>query len=58
VGVYVGFAEVGLRDQVKQVDGKWNRHRKVWEVRYDRMVALTLGALIVEDKASHGRYQG
>ncbi len=28
------------------------------ELRYERVVALTLEARIVEDKASHRRYQG
>ena len=57
VWVLVGFAKVELRDQVKQVDRQWHRRRKVWELRYDRVVALTLAARIVEDKASHSRYQ-
>ena len=55
-GVRVGFAEVELRDQVKQADGKWNRSRKVWEMRYDHVVVLKLEARIVEE-ASHTRYQ-
>ena len=57
-GVRVGFAEVELRDQVKQAGGKWHRRRKVWELRYDQVVALKLEARIVEEKASHSRYQG
>jgi hypothetical protein len=28
--VHVGFAEVELREQMKQAGGKWNRSRKVW----------------------------
>jgi len=36
VGVRVGFAEVEVREQVKQAGGRWNRSRKVWELRrYD-----------------------
>ena len=58
VGVRVGFAEVELRDQVKQVGGKRNRSRKVWELRYDHVVALKLEARIVTEKAYHSRYQG
>jgi hypothetical protein len=42
VGGRVGFAEEELRDQVKQAGGKWNRQRKVWEMRYDQVVALKL----------------
>jgi hypothetical protein len=56
--VRISFAEVELRDQVKQVGGKWNRRRKVWELRYDHVVALKLEARIVEEKASNSRYQG
>ena len=58
VGVRVGFAEVELREQVKQAGGKWNRSRKVWEMRYEHVVALKLEARIVEEKASNRRYQG
>jgi hypothetical protein len=57
VGVRVGFTEVELRDRGKQAGGKWNRHRKGWERRDDRVVALKLEARIVEE-ASHTRYQG
>ena len=57
VGGRVGFAEVEVRDQVKQAGGKWNRRRKVWELRYEHVVALKLEARIVEE-ASHTRYQG
>jgi len=57
VGVRVGFAEEELREQVKQAGGKWNRNRKVWEMRYDQVVALKLEARIVEEKASNTRYQ-
>ena len=57
VGVRVGFAEADMRDQVQQADRKWNRRRKVWELRYDQVVALKLEARIVEEEASHTRYQ-
>jgi hypothetical protein len=57
VGVRVGFAEVELRDQVKQAGGKWNRTRKVWELCYERVVALKLKGRMVEEKASNSRYQ-
>ena len=57
VGVRVGFAAVELRDHVKQAGGKWHRSRKVWELRNDHVVTLTLEARIVEEQASHRRYQ-
>jgi len=56
-GVRVGFAEADMRERVKQAGGKWNRRRKVWELRYDQVVALTLEARIVEEEASHTRYK-
>jgi hypothetical protein len=57
-GVLFDFAKGELRDQVKQVGGQWNRRRKVWKLRYERVVVLKLEARIVEDKASNSRYQG
>ena len=50
VGVRIGFAEVDMRDRVKQVGGKWDRRRKVWDMRYDQVVALKLEAQIVEER--------
>src|SRR5262245_49885436 len=57
VGVCVGFAEVELRDQVKQAGGKWNRTCKVWELCYEHVPVLKLEARTVEEKASNSRYQ-
>ena len=57
VEVRVSFAEVELREQVKQAGGRWNCSRKVWELRYERVVALKLEARILEE-ASNTRYQG
>jgi hypothetical protein len=51
VGVRVGFAEVELREQVKQAGGKWNRTRKVWELRCERVVALKLEARMVRGES-------
>jgi hypothetical protein len=57
VVVCVGFAEVELREQMKQAGGKWNHSRKVWEPCYEHVVALKLAARIVEEKTSNSRYQ-
>ena len=57
VGVRVGFAEADMRERVKQAGGKWNRSRKVWDMRYDQVVAIKLEARGVEEEASHTRYQ-
>src|SRR4030095_9122751 len=58
VGVRVGFAEVEVREQVKQAGGKWNRSREVWEARCAQVGALKLESRIVEEEASNTRYQG
>jgi hypothetical protein len=36
----VAFADVAVRDRVKQAGGTWNPERRVWQLRYDRVVAL------------------
>jgi hypothetical protein len=48
VDLRIGFAEVEIRERVKQAGGKWNPHRKVWELRYAQVVALKLETRIVE----------
>ncbi|MBI3246582.1 MAG: hypothetical protein HYZ50_08760 [Deltaproteobacteria bacterium] len=50
VSVRVTAAEVALRQQIKRAGGKWNPHRRVWEVRYDQVLALGLADRIVEDR--------
>jgi hypothetical protein len=47
VGLRVPFADVAVRDRVKQVGGTWNPERRVWLLRYDRVVALGLSTRIV-----------
>jgi len=58
MGIRVGFAEVEIRQRVKQAGGKWNWSRKVWEMRYDQVVALTLEGRIVAEEASTTIYPG
>jgi hypothetical protein len=52
VGLRVPFADVAVRDRVKQSGGTWNSQRRVWELRYDRAVALGLENRIVPDAGS------
>lgn len=52
VGLRVAFADVAVRDQVKQAGGTWNRERRVWQLRYDRVVELGLNDRIVDEPAS------
>lgn len=42
VGVRVERHERSVQKQVKQAGGLWNQHRKVWELRYDRVVELAM----------------
>ena len=52
VPVRVAFAELAVRQQVNQAGGAWNPDRKVWELRYDRAIALGLEDRIVPDAGS------
>jgi hypothetical protein len=52
VGLRVPFADVAVRDRVKQAGGTWNPQRRVWELRYDRAIALSLEDRIVSDAES------
>ncbi|MEX0611796.1 MAG: hypothetical protein WD229_06730 [Pirellulales bacterium] len=52
----VAFADVAVRDRVKQAGGTWNPERRVWQLRYDRVVALGLNSRIVDESASNSGY--
>src|SRR5713101_3216462 len=52
VGLRVAFADMAVRDRVKQAGGTWNPERRVWQLRYDRVVALGLHNRIVDEPAS------
>jgi hypothetical protein len=58
VGLRVAFADVAVRDQVKQAGGTWNPERRVWQLRYDRVVALGLNSRIVDEPASNSGCPG
>ena len=53
VGLRVAFADVAVRDPVKQAGGTWNGERRVWQLRYDRVAALGLNSRIVDALASN-----
>ena len=46
------FAEVDIRERVKQAGGTWNPERRVWQLRYDSVVALGLNRRIANEPAS------
>jgi hypothetical protein len=62
VGLCVAFADMAVRDRVKQAGGTWNPDwnpdRRVWQLRYDRVVALGLNGRIVDEPASTTGCQG
>jgi len=58
VGVRVAFADVAIRDRVKQAGGTWNPERRVWQLRYDRVIALALHTRIVDEPASNSGCPG
>ena len=58
VGLRVAFADVAVRDRVKQAGGTWNPERRVWQLRYDRVVALGLNSRIVDELASNSGCPG
>jgi hypothetical protein len=55
VGSRVAFADVAVLDRVKQAGGTWNPERRVWRLRYHRVVALGLNSRIVDERASNSR---
>ena len=57
-GLRVAFADVAVRERVKQAGGTWNPERRVWLLRYDRVVALGLNSRIVDEPASNRRCPG
>ena len=58
VGLRVAFADAAVRDRVKQAGGTWNPERRVWQLRYGRVVALGLNSRIVDEPASNSRCPG
>ena len=58
VGLRVVFADMAVRDRVKQAGGTWNPERRVWQLRYDRVVALGLKSRIVDEPASNSGCPG
>ena len=55
VGVQVAFREADLQQKVRQAGGKWNPARRVWELRYDRAIALGLKDRLAPENVSNSR---
>ncbi len=58
VGLCVPFADMAVRDRVKQAGGTWNSEQRVWQLHYGRVVALGLHSRIVGEPASNRRCPG
>ena len=52
VALRVAFVDVAIRDRVKQAGGTWNPQRRIWLLRYDRVLELGLNSRIVAEPAS------
>lgn len=50
VHLALASSEGALRQQVKQRGGRWNPQRRLWEIRYDQMVALGVQDRIIDTK--------
>jgi hypothetical protein len=49
VALKIDFGEDELRRQIKQAGAKWSPVGKLWLLPYERVIALALGARIVEN---------
>jgi hypothetical protein len=56
VGLRVAFADTAVRELVKQAGGTWNPQLRVWQLRYECVVALGLSSRIVDERASTTRH--
>jgi hypothetical protein len=54
VRIRVGLPEMEVRRQVKRAGGRWDPKRRVWQLRYDRVVALGLQGRIVAEPRRGG----
>jgi hypothetical protein len=55
VALRVAFADVAVRARLKQAGGAWNSVRRLWQLRYDRVIALGLTSRIVVDEPASDR---
>ena len=46
VGVQVTLSEIELQRRIKQAGRKWNPARRLWELKYEQVVALKLESRI------------
>lgn len=58
VGSRVAFTDVAARGRVTQAIGTRNPERRAWQLRYDRVLALSLNTRIVDEPASNSGCPG
>jgi hypothetical protein len=58
VALRVVGADVAVRTKGKPAGGTWNPERRLWQLRYDRVGALSLTGRIVDEAASNGGCPG
>jgi hypothetical protein len=58
VGLRIAFAEVAVRNRVKQAVGTWDPERRLCRLRYDRVATLGLTSRIVDEPASNSGCRG
>jgi hypothetical protein len=56
VGVPVGANEVALQRQVKHAGGLWNPAARVWEMPYNRAIALGLNNRLEKRRVANSRH--
>ncbi len=47
VGVKVNYGEIHMGEMVRATRGRWNRERKLWELRSSQVIALDLESRIL-----------
>jgi len=48
VGLQIDINETEIRQRIRQLGGKWNRSKKVWELQYSQVVELGLTDRIID----------
>ena len=58
INVRIEYGEVELGRKVKSAGGRWNSAKRVWEIRYDKAIALGLEKRILRDAENHSERGG
>jgi hypothetical protein len=58
INVRIEYGEVELGRKVKSAGGRWNAAKRVWEIRYDKAIALGLEKRIIRNAGNHSEQGG